>query len=55
VKHPYAADGPYASGETVTPGKFECTACGHRLVIEEPTITNLPVCPECQADTWRSA
>ena len=55
MKHPYAQDQPYVSGETVTPGRFECTDCGHRLEIEEPRITNLPVCPECQNDTWAPA
>jgi Zn finger protein HypA/HybF involved in hydrogenase expression len=53
VKHPYSPDHPYVSGETVTPGSFECTECGEQLKIEN-RVTNLPVCPRCQNDTWKA-
>ena len=55
MKRPYAGGHPYRSGETVTGGRFECTACGHRLEIEEGRITNLPVCPQCQNDSWKDS
>jgi Zn finger protein HypA/HybF involved in hydrogenase expression len=55
VKHPYAPDHPYMSGETVTPGSFECTNCGEALKIEDGRVTNLPVCPRCQNDSWVAA
>jgi DNA-directed RNA polymerase subunit RPC12/RpoP len=42
------------SGETVTPGKYSCTHCGERYEVEKPKVTNLPVCPRCQNDTWKS-
>ena len=41
---------PLVSGETVTPGTFECLGCGERVEIDH--IANLPVCPRCQNDTW---
>jgi hypothetical protein len=39
------------SGRTVTSGRFECLACGERLDVDG--VTNLPVCPRCQNETWR--
>ena len=42
---------PLVSGETVTPGKFECLQCRQRVEIDR--VTNLPVCPQCQNETWK--
>ncbi len=53
MKHPYASHHPFLSGETVTPGKFACAECGHELEVPEPKVTNLPVCPRCQNDSWK--
>lgn len=53
MKESFAPGQPYLSGETVTPGAFDCERCGHELEIEG-RITNLPVCPNCQNDTWRA-
>jgi Zn finger protein HypA/HybF involved in hydrogenase expression len=39
------------SGETVTAGTFVCLQCDHRQEIKG--VTNLPVCPRCQNETWR--
>ena len=55
MKHSYAPEVPYVSGETVTPGKFECAECGHLHEVPEPRVTNLPVCPHCRNDTWTPA
>lgn len=55
MKHPYAPGHPYMSGETVTPGRFICDQCGHEYAVAEPKVTNLPVCPVCQNDTWTAA
>jgi Zn finger protein HypA/HybF involved in hydrogenase expression len=44
---------PLVSGETVTPGKFECLECGEKVEIDH--VTNLPVCPRCQNETWKEA
>ena len=42
---------PIPSGATVTPGEFECLACGERIEVEH--VTNLPVCPRCQGESWK--
>ena len=55
MKETYASGVPYISGETVKGGDYECERCGRRLSIDEDKVTNLPVCPECQNDTWRAA
>ncbi len=55
MKEPFAPGHPYLAGETVTGGEYECTACGRGLEIAEGKVTNLPVCPNCQNDTWRAA
>jgi Zn finger protein HypA/HybF involved in hydrogenase expression len=52
VKHGYS-DKPMVSGETVTPGKYRCLECGYRHKVEKGVV-NLPVCPRCQGDTWRT-
>ncbi len=41
---------PFISGETVVPGQFECTACGHHHAVK--TVVKLPVCPRCQNEEW---
>lgn len=51
----YAREQPFLSGETVTPGRFRCRACGHEHEVEQGTVTNLPVCPACQSDRWDPA
>jgi rubrerythrin len=48
----YARGQPYISGETVTPGSFRCAECGYEHEVPEGRITNLPVCPACQAERW---
>jgi uncharacterized paraquat-inducible protein A len=52
MKRPYAEQHPFLSGETVTPGDFACTECGYHHRVPKPKVTNLPVCPRCQNDTW---
>jgi hypothetical protein len=54
VRKPFAPGRPYVAGETVTPGRFACERCGRELEVEDGKITNLPVCPNCQNDTWRA-
>ena len=54
-RHTYARGVGYISGETVTPGRFRCAACGHEHAVPEGRITNLPVCPVCQEERWESA
>jgi Zn finger protein HypA/HybF involved in hydrogenase expression len=54
MKHKYAGKEPMVSGETVTPGKFICLNCDHKLEVKKGVV-NLPVCPRCQGDTWRPA
>jgi Zn finger protein HypA/HybF involved in hydrogenase expression len=54
MKEAWAEKGhPFLSGETVTPGTFQCTECGEKL--EVTSVTNLPVCPACQNDAWDEA
>lgn len=53
MKEPFAPEQPYLAGETVTPGNFACERCGQELEIEDK-VTNLPVCPSCQNDSWTS-
>jgi formylmethanofuran dehydrogenase subunit E len=48
-------DLPLLAGQTVTGGSYECERCGERVEIEEGTVTNLPLCPGCQNDTWKRA
>lgn len=55
MKEPYAPGHPYLAGETVTGGAYECAACGEPHDIEAGKVTNLPVCPVCQNDTWEGA
>jgi Zn finger protein HypA/HybF involved in hydrogenase expression len=47
--------GGLISGETVTPGRYRCKECAEELEVEEGKVTNLPVCPSCQAETWELA
>lgn len=55
MKHSYAPEHPYMSGETVTAGKFACCECGHKHEVPKGMVTNLPVCPRCQHDSWKAA
>ncbi len=55
MKETFAPGHPYLAGETVTPGRFECTNCGQELDIEAGKVTNLPVCPRCQNDRYKPA
>jgi formylmethanofuran dehydrogenase subunit E len=55
VKHPFAPGRPYLSGETVTAGTYRCEECGEKHTVEDGKVTNLPVCPRCQNDTWKGA
>jgi Zn finger protein HypA/HybF involved in hydrogenase expression len=48
----YARGATLISGETVVPGTYTCHECDHEYVVEQGTITNLPVCPRCQGDAW---
>jgi predicted Zn-ribbon and HTH transcriptional regulator len=52
VKRGYS-EKPMVSGETVTAGKYLCTKCGYEHKVEQGVV-NLPVCPRCQSDTWRT-
>ena len=52
MKKGYSRGGPLVSGETVTPGTFFCLRCEYRHTVEH-RVTNLPVCPRCQNETWR--
>jgi Zn finger protein HypA/HybF involved in hydrogenase expression len=54
VKEPFAEGHPYLAGETVTEGTFRCERCGHEHEVSGH-VTNLPVCPQCQNDTWRAS
>jgi Zn finger protein HypA/HybF involved in hydrogenase expression len=54
MKEKYEAGAPMVSGETVTPGKFECLECGHRHEVKEGVV-NLPICPDCHNDSWKLA
>jgi rubrerythrin len=51
----YAAGRPFVSGQTVIPGSFRCVECGYEHVVPDGVITNLPVCPRCQAEYWEPA
>jgi hypothetical protein len=55
MKASYCPGRPYLAGETVTAGSFSCTNCGRRHEIEKGKVTNLPVCQNCQNDTWEAA
>jgi Zn finger protein HypA/HybF involved in hydrogenase expression len=52
MKEKYEAGVPMVSGETVTPGKFECLECGYRHEVKEGVV-NLPICPRCHNDSWK--
>ena len=52
MKETYDKEVDYISGETVVGGTYRCRECGYRLEIEEGKVTNLPVCPHCQAQHW---
>lgn len=52
MKKDYSRGSPLVSGETVTPGTFVCNCCAYRYTIRQG-VKNLPVCPRCQAETWR--
>ena len=54
-KASYTGSGPLLAGETVTGGRFRCTACGHKLHKPPGHVSNLPVCPSCQNDRWERA
>jgi uncharacterized protein (DUF983 family) len=51
----YAPGRPFVAGQTVTPGRFRCPDCGHEHAVPDGVVTNLPVCPSCQADYWEPA
>ncbi len=53
MKDSYAPGQSYLAGETVTPGSFVCASCGHLQEVKGK-VTNLPVCPNCQNDTWNA-
>lgn len=55
MKSTYAREQPFLSGETVTGGTFRCLACGEKIEKAPGTVSNLPVCPSCQADRWEAA
>jgi hypothetical protein len=54
-RKPFARGHPYISGETVTPGRFVCVACGQEHTVPAGTVKSLPVCPRCQGEEWRLA
>lgn len=54
-KETYSRGHPFISGETVTPGRFRCTECGHEHEAPPGSVTNLPVCPRCQNEYWARA
>ena len=51
----YARGRPLIAGETVIPGRYRCSACGHEHEVPDGKIVNLPVCPRCQDDRWELA
>ena len=53
MKEGYESDAPHLAGETVTAGDYECERCGERVTIEGGEVTNLPLCPSCQHDSWK--
>ena len=40
----------YESGDITAPGTFICDACGKEISFK--TTSEIPVCPECQAETF---
>ena len=52
MRETYARGQALMAGETVTCGEFTCKACGFEHEVEKGKVTNLPVCPRCQNDTW---
>jgi Zn finger protein HypA/HybF involved in hydrogenase expression len=54
-KDTYARGQPLIAGETVVPATYTCLDCDYLYVVEEGRITNLPVCPRCQGETWELA
>jgi hypothetical protein len=55
MKSTYARSEPFLAGETVTGGRFACLRCQREIDKRPGSVTNLPVCPHCQNDTWRAA
>jgi Zn finger protein HypA/HybF involved in hydrogenase expression len=51
----YARNQSLLAGQTVTGGRFRCTECGHELAKPVGHVSNLPVCPSCQSDSWDRA
>ena len=54
-KETYARGQPLLAGETVVPGRYRCRRCRHEREVGEGRIVNLPVCQQCQHDTWELA
>jgi Zn finger protein HypA/HybF involved in hydrogenase expression len=52
MKKGYSRGTALLSGETVTPGTYICRQCEQQVQIRQG-VTNLPVCPRCQNETWR--
>ena len=42
---------PRRAGEMAQPGTFECTSCGHPILLEKPDY--LPACPNCNQGEFR--
>lgn len=55
MRSTYARGVAFISGETVTSGDFRCRECGYEHQAPDGKVTNLPVCPRCQHDTWDAA
>jgi hypothetical protein len=55
MKSTYARGEAFLAGETITGGRFACKRCGREIEKRPGSVTNLPVCPNCQNDTWRAA
>ena len=41
---------PYKSGDIVGPGTFTCDKCGKQIAFK--STSEIPECPECQAETF---
>lgn len=52
MKKGYSRGTALLSGETVTTGTYVCRRC-ERQIRTRRGVTNLPVCPRCQNETWR--
>lgn len=55
MKKAYDSEVGYISGETVVGGAYACERCGERLDVPKGKVTNLPVCPTCQGQSWSAA